>query len=350
MELFIALRTMKNYLKIVAVDEYSITPKYLQVANSILSGIESGKIEKGDILPSINDFSIGLEASRNTIERAYKELKKLGVIESVAGKGYFITNTEFKKPSKIMLLFNKLSSHKKIMYDSFATTLGSNAAIDFYIYNNDFNYFKKLLQDKIANYSKFVIIPHFIENTGRAYEVINDIPKEKLILMDKLESGVTGIFGAVYEDFEMDIYQALEKLVDKLSKYHTLKIIFPDHSYYSKDILKGFLNFCRQYAFEYQIIHNLKDENIQKDTVYINLMEDDLVELVEKAISLDLKVGKDIGVISYNETPIKKIILDGITTISTDFKLMGEKTAELVLNNSAAHIAIPFLVTERNSL
>jgi DNA-binding transcriptional regulator YhcF (GntR family) len=341
---------MKNYLKIVEIDEYSITPKYLQLVNSIRSGIESGKIEKGDILPSINDFSIALEASRNTIERAYKELKKMGIIESVAGKGYFIKNTLFKQPFKVMLLFNKLSSHKKIMYDAFAAKLGTNAAIDFYIYNNDFSYFKKLLQDKIDNYSKFVIIPHFIENSGRAYEVINDIPKGKLILMDKLESGVTGNFGAVYEDFEKDIYSALEQLLDKLSKYHTLKIIFPDQSYYSKDILKGFLAFCRQYAFEYETIHSLKNETINKGTAYINLMEDDLVELIEKIISLNLKVGKDIGVISYNETPIKKIILDGITTISTDFKLMGERTADLVMNNSTEHMAIPFLVTERNSL
>jgi len=341
---------MKNYLKIVKIDDYSITPKYVQLVNSILHGIECGKIEKGDILPSINDFSTALEASRNTIERAYKELKKLGIIESVAGKGYFITDKQFKQPLKIMLLFNKLSSHKKIMYDAFAKTRGNSAAIDFYIYNNDFNYFKKLLQDKIENYSKFVIIPHFIENTGRAYEVINDIPKEKLILMDKLESGVTGNFGAVYEDFEKDIYHALEQLLDKLSKYNTLKIIFPEHSYYSKDILAGFLAFCRQYAFEYEIINSLKNEKIIAGTVYINLMEDDLVEVIEKTIRLNLKPGKDIGVISYNETPIKKIILDGITTISTDFKLMGEKTAELVLSNSTDHIAIPFLVTERNSL
>lgn len=341
---------MKNYLKIVEIDEYSITPKYLQLINSILSGIESGKIEKGDILPSINDFSTGLEASRNTIERAYKDLKKMGVIESVAGKGYFISNTQFKQPLKVMLLFNKLSSHKKIMYDAFASTLGADGAIDFYIYNNDFNYFKKLLSDKMENYSKIVVIPHFIENSHMAYEVMNNIPKEKLVLMDKLESGVTGSFGAVYEDFEKDIYHALERLLNKLSKYNTLKIIFPEHSYHSKDIVKGFITFCRQYAFEYEIIHSVKSEKISKGSVYINLMEDDLVALIEKIISLDLKVGKDIGVISYNETPIKKIILDGITTISTDFKLLGEKTAELVLSNSTEHIAIPFLVTERNSL
>jgi len=249
-----------------------------------------------------------------------------------------------------MLLFNKLSSHKKILYDAFANKLGNNAAIDFYIYNNDFNYFKKLLHDKIENYSKFVIIPHFIENTGKAYEVINNIPKEKLILMDKLESGVSGNFGAVYEDFEKDIYHALEQLLNKLSKYNNLKIIFPEHSYYPKEILTGFLAFCRQYAFDYEIIHSLKNEKISTGVAYINLMEDDLVELIEKIIPLNLKIGRDIGVISYNETPLKKIILNGITTISTDFKLMGEKTAELVLNNSASHIAIPFLVTERNSL
>lgn len=347
---FVTFETMKNYLKIIAIDEYSITPKYLQVTNSILKGIESEKIEKNDLLPSINDLSIGLEVSRTTIERAYNDLKKMGVIKSIVGKGYFIATTEFKQPLTVLLLFNKLSSHKKIIYDAFASTLGTEGAIDFYIYNNDFSYFKKLIADKMEHYSKIVIIPHFIENSNMAYEVINNIPKDRLVLMDKLEAGVTGSFGAVYEDFEKDIYGALEKLLDKLSKYNAIKIIFPEHSYYSKEILKGFTTFCRQYAFEYGIIHSLKDEQISEGTVYINLMEDDLVDLIEMIISRDLKVGKDIGVISYNETPIKKIILSGITTISTDFKLLGERTAQMVLNNSSEHIAIPFKVTERNSL
>ncbi len=341
---------MKNYLKIIKIDEYSITPKYLQISNSILRGIEDQKIEKDDILPSINDLSIALEASRNTIERAYKELKKYNAIKSVAGKGYFISNTQFNQPVKILLLFNKLSSHKKIIYDAFAETLGSSAAIDFYIYNNNFNFFKKLLANKTDQYSKLVIIPHFIENAENAFAVINELPKDKLVLMDKLIEGVTGNFGAVYENFEQDIYYALEQLLEKLSKYHTLKIIFPENSYYSKEILTGFLNFCGQYAFDYDIIHDLKNENLLPGTVYINLMEDDLVELIEKIIGDKLKVGEDIGVVSYNETPLKKIILNGITTISTDFKMMGEKAAEMVLNNTKEHLAIPFRVTQRNSL
>src|SRR5471030_546998 len=144
---------MKNYLKIIKIDEYAITPKYLQISNSILRGIEDQKIEKDDILPSINDLSIAFEVSRNTIERAYKELKKYNAIKSIAGKGYFISNTQFNQPVKVLLLFNKLSSHKKIIYDAFAETLGSNAAIDFYIYNNNFNFFKKLLANNIDHYS-----------------------------------------------------------------------------------------------------------------------------------------------------------------------------------------------------
>jgi DNA-binding transcriptional regulator YhcF (GntR family) len=341
---------MKNYLKIVKIDENSITPKYLQLINSILSGVEAGKIGKGDILPSIYDFSIALETSRNTIERAYKELKKLNIVKSITGKGYFIANTDFSRPTKVLLLFNKLSSHKKIMYDAFVDVLGSNAAVDFYIYNNDFSAFKKLILEKIDSYAKFVIIPHFIESPENTYDVINSIPKEKLILMDKLEPGVTGRFGAVYEDFERDIYESLEQLLNKLNRYNTIKIIFPEHSYYSKDILTGFLKFCSQYAFDYEILPSLDHEVIMDGTVYINLMEDHLIELLEKIMSINLKVGSDVGVISYNETPVKKIILDGITTISTDFQLMGEKTAELVLTNSTKHIAIPFKVTNRKSL
>jgi DNA-binding LacI/PurR family transcriptional regulator len=195
-----------------------------------------------------------------------------------------------------------------------------------------------------------VIIPHFIENAENAFSIINSLPKDKLILMDKLIEGLTGNFAAVYEDFEKDIYSALEQLLEKLSNYHTLKIIFPENSYHSKEIITGFVNFCDQYAFDYDIIPHVKNEQLLNGTVYINLMENDLVELIEKIIGDNLQIGKEIGVISYNETPLKKIILNGITTISTNFKMMGEKAAEMILQNKKEHVAMPFYVTERNSL
>ncbi|WDF80372.1 GntR family transcriptional regulator [Mucilaginibacter sp. KACC 22773] len=342
---------MKNYLKILSIDEYSITPKYLQLSNAIIRAIESGDIVKDDMLPSINDLSFALDTSRNTIERVYKELKDKGIVSSVPGKGFFISNTDFQKPLKIFLLFNKLSAHKKIIYDAFVATIGELATIDFYIYNNDFYFFKKIIAESFnSGYAKYIIIPHFLDNETKAHEIINTIPKDKLILLDNLVPGVNGKFAAIYENFASDVYEALKKLIDKLTKYHNIKLIFPGKTYHSKEILKGFLNFCRQYAFDYEVVDSLAAETIQKDTVYISLTEDDLVELIKKIIASDLKVAKDVGVISYNETALKEIILDGITTISTDFKLMGSKTAEFALNNCHEHFAVPFNVTLRSSL
>jgi DNA-binding LacI/PurR family transcriptional regulator len=58
-------------------------------------------------------------------------------------------------------------------------------------------------------------------------------------------------------------------------------------------------------------------------------MEYDLVDLIGKILDQNLVLGKDVGAISYNEISIKKIIMKGITTISTDFKMMGERQENL---------------------
>lgn len=332
------------------IDYYSATPKYLQLANCIAKAITEGAIQENDILPSINELSFEFEISRDTAEKGYKHLKKNGVLGSVPGKGYFVKNTELNQKYKIFLIFNKLSSHKKIVYDALVTALGELAAIDFYVYNNDFLFFKKLMAHKRNDYTHYVIVPHFLEGGEKAYELINTLPKEKLILLDKLISGVTGNFAAVYENFEEDIYNALVEANEKLSKYNFIKIIFPESTYYPKEILVGFYRYCQQYAFNYKVVHNIKEELISEGEVYITLLENDLVALIEKILATNLKIGVDVGVISYNETPLKRIILDGITTISTDFQMMGEKTAQIILNHSTEHTAIPFNLRLRASL
>lgn len=332
------------------IDEYSATPKYLQLTNSILTAIEAGKINKNDMLPSINEVSYELEISRDTAEKGYKYLKKIGVLGSIPGKGYYIRATDFRQTLRICMLFNKLSSHKKIVYDAFVSAIGEQVAVDFYVYNNDMKLFKKLLSNKMEGYSHYVVIPHFIEGSENAYEIINTIPKEKLVLLDKKIPGVDGEYAAVYENFEKDIYNALEQAKEALSKYHTIKLIFPDKTYYPREIKKGFLRFCQQYAFNHVVVADVNQLEISEGEAFISLMEDDLVTLIEKVITSQLKVGKQVGVISYNETPLKKIILDGITTISTDFQEMGTIAANMILENSRAHVEVPFKLTMRKSV
>src|SRR6478672_663776 len=95
------------------IDYYSATPKYLQLANSIVKAITEGKIKKDDMLPSINELSFEFEISRDTAEKGYKHLKSLGVLGSVPGKGYYVVKTDFHQKLRIVLFFNKLSAHKK---------------------------------------------------------------------------------------------------------------------------------------------------------------------------------------------------------------------------------------------
>jgi DNA-binding transcriptional regulator YhcF (GntR family) len=339
-----------DIFKYLLIDYFSATPKYLQLANCITKAIEEEVLHENDMLPSINELSFEFEISRDTAEKGYKHLKKNGILGSVPGKGYFIKSTDIHQKLKIFLLFNKLSAHKKLIYDAFVASLGELAVIDFYIYNNDFLLFKKLITEQNNDYTHYVIIPHFLDAAQNVSEIINTIPRDKLILMDKLTPGVTGQYAAVYENFEKDIYNALVQANGQLSKYHTIKIIFPTYTYHPKEILEGFFRFCQEYAFNYKVVHNIQKEPIKEGEVYINLMESDLVFLIEKIMTTRMKVGKHVGVISYNETPLKKFILNGITTISTDFQLMGEKAAQLILDKSTEHVEMPFYLTLRPSL
>ncbi|CAL1517740.1 GntR family transcriptional regulator [Chitinophaga sp. MM2321] len=340
----------EKIIDLIQVDPYSSTSKYLQIVNAVLKEIEKGTIKAGDNMPSINELSIELDIARDTVERGYKQLRRLGVINAVPRRGYFIENTEFRRPLRVFLLFNKLSAPKKLIYDALVNELGDEAAIDFYIYNNDFHLFKRLLSGNKDHYTHYVIIPHFIDGGERANEVIDTIPKDKLILLDKSLPGVKGEYGSIYIDYQNDIYQALHAALESLVKYHTIKLIFPENSYYPEEIRKGFTHFCQDNAFSYKIISDIQNEPIKLGDVYINMIEEDLVTLIEKIQPTSLKIGTQVGIISYNETPFKRVILNGISTISSDFYEMGAMTARSILSGSTEKLKVPFKLTLRNSL
>jgi DNA-binding transcriptional regulator YhcF (GntR family) len=337
--------------QIIKINEYSKTPKYQQIIDSILTGIEQGEIEINTKLPSVNRLLIDFDISRDTIVKAYHRLQKLGVVESIQGKGYFVKSKNTERKARVFLLFNKLSAHKKIIYDALRKTLGDQASINFYIYNNDFRLFKNYITSHLdGNFSHFVIITHFLEGGQDAAEIINQIPSHKLVLLDKKVPGIKGDYAAVYQPFAKDIYQALSEAVENLKKYRKLKIIFPTYGYHPKEIIIGFQDFCTEYAFAYEVVNDIDQHDIIGGDAYINLMEDDLVTLIKKVKSQGLIVGQDIGILSYNETPLKEILLNGISVISTDFEKLGESAGEMILKNRREQLENPFRLILRNSL
>lgn len=81
-------------------------PVYLQVVDQIKSAAASGVLRAGEPLPSIRPLAEELRINRNTVAKAYAELENQGVIETIAGKGCFVTqnHSPFKKAVRDKML------------------------------------------------------------------------------------------------------------------------------------------------------------------------------------------------------------------------------------------------------
>jgi DNA-binding LacI/PurR family transcriptional regulator len=68
------------------------------------------------------------------------------------------------------------------------------------------------------------------------------------------------------------------------------------------------------------------------------------------AAEKNLKLGQDLGIVSFNDTTLKEVVAGGITTISTDFNLMGQTLARMIQDRSSGKIRNQSALIRRNSL
>lgn len=76
------------------------TTKVKQLADLLSQEISMGKYKSDCTLPSINKLSREYQVSRDTVFKAFIDLKDRGIIDSTPGKGYYVTN----KLTNILLL------------------------------------------------------------------------------------------------------------------------------------------------------------------------------------------------------------------------------------------------------
>jgi len=333
------------------IDAARRTPKYLQIVHSVTKSIKNGKLKKGDRILSINELSNEFFLSRDTVQKAYDMLEESGILIPIKGKGFYINRTDISTAYRVLLLFNRISNYKKQIYNAFIQTLGSKGVVDLKIHHSNAAIFESYIYSHLNEYDYFVIMPHFYENAEQAYNVIKRIPSDKLILLDKDVSYINSPYAAVFQDFQCDVRDALEMAIDLLKKYNKITLVFPKMVSYPYEIVIGFRSFCMEYNFSYRIINEINlNTEISNGEAFLLIEETDLVNLVKLGNSKKLKAGKDIGIMSFNETPLKEILLDGITVISTDHEKMGEMAARLILENRKEKIKNPFKLIVRKSL
>ena len=99
-----------------------------------------------------------------------------------------------------------------------------------------------------------------------------------------------------------------------------------------------------------EIIENDQFTEVRKGEVFISEEESDLVTTIKLAREKDYKIGRDIGVLSFNDTPLKEVLEDGISVISTNFQRMGSLAAELILEKRRLKVRNEFSFIRRKSL
>ena len=95
----------------ILISNSSPDPIYEQIVRQIKGQIIAEELAEGEPLPSIRKLAHELQISVITTKRAYEELEKEGLIDTVGGKGTFVAsqNREFMREKRMKIVEMKLS-------------------------------------------------------------------------------------------------------------------------------------------------------------------------------------------------------------------------------------------------
>jgi len=339
------MKRKKTITELIQIDNSLATPVYKQIVQSIHRNIDNGILEKGDVLPSVNKISEVFSLARGSAFSAYNDLRASGIIDSIPGKGYFVKSTDTRQNKRIFLLFSTFTPYKETLFNALLNSLPKDCTLDIYFHHHSIKMFESLIQEQAGYYNTFIIMPEVNEATS---SILAKLDQRNTFLLDVGFKEYRKEYPGVYQNFEKDIYSILLSNKKLITKYKRLFLVFPG-SVRTKDIITGFNKFGKTKTIPTAVVNKVTEEDIKKQDAFIVIDDNDLVQIVKFAKSKDWQPGKDIGIISYNETNLKSVIGNGISTITTDFEAMGRSMAEMVATGNSNVIENPFLMIDRQS-
>lgn len=319
--------------------------KYRLIVNDVLQGIASGKYVKGCWLPSVNEYRAKYNLSRDTIFIAYKVLKARGIIDSIPGKGVYVARDQFIEGRRIFLLFNELNDFKQDLYKSFMASLDERDSVDIFFYNYNRDVFEGMVENANGKYSDYVLLVG--KMTG--FLPLLESLVGRVFLLDHLPEDLRGRFSSVSQNFEDDTYEALNAHKDKILNYNKILLVQSEEKEPYERYL-GLTRFAEENGLESRYLNSVENRTIKPGDLFMVANDRDMVDLLKKAAKGGLTLGKDFGIISFNDSPMKEILAGGITTLSTDFVKMGQIMASLLADKAVRTINNPWHLTLRSSI
>jgi len=133
-------------------------------------------------------------------------------------------------------------------------------------------------------------------------------------------------YSAIYEGFEDELTGILQNNKSLFLKYLQINLIFPRGSFFPIEIISAFQKFSYDNNLKFQVNDKLKAENIKDKMAFVLLEDETLVHLLEASEKLNLTIGSQVGILAYGDSPLKRIVANGITVIETslhDFEQTG---------------------------
>lgn len=320
-------------------------PKYQQIIESVYRAIEEGSLEPGDQMPSLNAIKEAWSLSRDTVLVAFNELRARGIVASTPGKGYFVQSTAIAREQKIFLLFDEFNPFKETLYQAFIDALGPRASVDMYFHYFNKQVFQQLIEENRTRYTTFVIMP--VAFTGIA-PWVETLTNGQVYMLDQ-QNPELAEYPGIFQHFRKDMFHALQAGWPRIKRYKQLIMVYPGGKE-PQGQLEGYRDFCQAHGLPMHRVQHPAERPIAAGNAYIVPNDRHLVYLVKQAREQGLALGHQVGIISYNDTPLKEIAANGITTISTDFAAMGRSLADMVLNKQKKHIENPASLIIRGSL
>jgi Predicted transcriptional regulators len=317
--------------------------KVRQLADAIRTAISNGEFKEGDALPSINKISTEHKLARDTVYKAFQDLKEKGIIESAPTKGYFVSNPV----NNIFVLFDIFSPYKENLYKELTAHLPMNYRLDLYFHHYNKRSFNNIILDSIGRYDLYLITN--LQNDVYS-EVLDRLDNTKVLLID-LGKFKKDKFSYVCQGFDTTLYDCLNIGINKFQKYKEICFVFNSKSEHPKSSIPYFEKFCEDNNLKYNIItRDLNPFDIQPDTAYIAARHIDMIQIVKTCRLQNYELGKDVGLVTFNDAPMLEVIENGITCISTDFKEMGKVAADYIKTRNKVQIYIPTKLILRGSL
>jgi len=324
------------------INHNSEIPKFQQLVDAVVNALAENKMHEGDQLPSVNVICQTYKLSRDTVFKAYGILKEQGVIESVPNKGYFIA----KEGRKVFLFLDTFKAYKEVLYGEFVKNLNKDTIADVHFHHYNIDLFKKLITESRGRYSKYIIMPFDHDEVA---EIVGSLPPEKTLIID-WNTNIKKVKNKLYQNFSDPVYEALHEADHLISKYKRKIMVYPSFTYHPRITADRFEQYCQSKAYDHLRLTNEEELSVRAGDMYFSVSDRMLGHILEQCKERKLEPGVDVGILSYNETPMKKFIYKGISVISTDFKLMGQKAAAFASNDMEMDFCVPTKIFFRESL